>query len=546
MECKRNAIFLLLLIKTILFTSVTLCSGYILQIEGEMDSNVTVYITKRFASSRGIQNLSCRIYLPYSIEMGISTQIISNMRKSFTPYPTEVREFADEYGNKGVELKWNKEIRLGQVDFQFNTRVYSHFSTITSNTPFPITVNPEYKKYLKSTELSPAYDPLINQLGRKLCENKTSQLEVVNAVFLWLDSNIKLSNSPEHDTRYDALTVLKLGEGNEKGIANLAVSLFKGMGIPARVVYGISFQKEFKINTDIDNYFFNMPNSERYWIEVLFPDVGWVVYDPRGVHFSRTSRLISISYGPDTDYVQDSWNFGHTEYELQYEFIYDIKGDEVNINFAGLMSIPENRIVLRPQIEAPLPSNELFYRVTHTEYFPLKEELADNMTGMVLYNSDISTHIDLDATRNLIYAQRFLLSFPLKLEEIKLALIKFGDEGRIWIDVFNDNEGKPGKRLFRSYSIDSIRLRFMMIENPWLSFPFGGTSVTTLLPGYYWFALRSSGSCIFNWFASEGNVVGESTDTRFMDVSQKQPQWNNILNADLNFQITGTRVKVTE
>jgi len=546
MKSKRKTLLLLLFIIILFFISSTFCSGYILQVEGEMDSNVTVYITKRFASVMGTQNLTSKIYLPYSTEIGIYTQVISNMHKTFTPYPTEVQEFTDEFGNKGVELLWSKEMRLGQVDFQFNTRVYSHFSTITSNAPFPNTVNPEQKKYLKSTELAPSYDPLINQLGRKLCENKTSQLEVVNAVFLWLDSNIKLSNNPEDMKQYDALTVLKKRSGSEKGIANLTASLFKSMGIPVRVVYGISFQKEFSVNTDKEKYVFNMPNNERFWTEVLFPDVGWVSYDPRGIHFSRTSHLISISKGPDTDYVQDIWNFGNTEYEIQYEFIYDIISDEVSLTLVGLSSIPEERIVIRPQVEASLPSIVTFPKFTTPEVSSLKQELSEGLTGMVTYNSNISPHIDLVATRNLVYAQRFKLFFPLKIKEIKLALIKFGDEGRIWIDVFNDNEGKPGKRLFRSYSIESLRLRFMMIENPWLSFPFGGKSVTTLPPGYYWFALRSSGTCIFNWFASEGNVIGESMDTRYMNVSLKQPNWDNILNADLTFQLIGTREKEVE
>ena len=87
----------------------------------------------------------------------------------------------------------------------------------------------------------------------------------------------------------------------------------------------------------------------------------------------------------------------------------------------------------------------------------------------------------------------------------------------------------------------SGRYDVIMMDNPWLGFPVGKKTDTYLEKGNYWVALRSSGSTIFNWFASCGNVLGTSSYTRFRDVSLKNSLWNNILNFDLTFQIMGTR-----
>jgi hypothetical protein len=69
----------------------------------------------------------------------------------------------------------------------------------------------------------------------------------------------------------------------------------------------------------------------------------------------------------------------------------------------------------------------------------------------------------------------------------------------------------------------------------------GKKTDTYLEKGSYWIALRSSGSTIFNWYASSGNVIGSAHDTRFRDVSLKNSHWNNIMNFDLTFQVFGNK-----
>ncbi len=514
----------------------------IITVEGEMKSSVTAYLTRRFSSYSETKNLSYRMFLPASQTEGIHTQTIDRLRKSFTPYPTETKEFVDEYGNSGIDMVWNKEIHIIQTDLQFSANVFSNFYAVDSSAPYPVAADDRFKPYLNSTELSPSNDFMINYIGRSISYGLEREVDVVKNVFIWFDENIRMSNDAETMKNYDALSVLKMRRGDERGLCNLAASIFKGLEIPARIVYGISFQQEIPIETEDETYFYDYPNDEKLWLEVYFPDLGWIPYDPVGTHFGTVSHVIKFSVGPDSDYAIDHWEVEIGDIVEFKEFIFDIRVDTVDLNVRKLDAGGAHRIIMSPAVEG-------FRAYTKEPELDVgqpargKEAVVGqtDAEGVIVQNSDLTRRLDVVATQNRVYAQRFTVEFPFTVIEIQLPLIKFADEGRIWLEVYSDADGKPGDVLFKTYSIHSPRIRFMMMDNPWLSFPVGQNTEAFLQKGSYWIALRSSGSTIFNWFASCGNVMGTGSDTRFRDVSLKNSQWNNVLNFDLTFQIMGTR-----
>jgi len=549
---KRPYTLLLFLIFSVLVGFCALCGsayGEVLFIKGEMNSSVTAYVTKRITSYTGTKNLSYRLYYPDSISSGLWTQKITGLYKSFTPYPTDVEEFVDEYGNNGALLSWNKDIRIVQLDLQFKAQIYSNFYPVSSNAPFPVILEAPQEIYLGSAALAPSNDFIINYIGRTLSKDLYREVDVVNSVFLWIDRNIGLSSNPEAASDHSALSVLKQREGDEEGISNLACSILKGLGIPARVAYGISFQKEIPIVTPDETVIFDLPNKERYWVEVFFPDFGWSSYDPHGIYLGLLSHVIKMAHGPDSEYAAEVWNVEKGESNLFKEFIFDIKSDEVSVEFKKYGDEELGKLVLSPPVqdlssyseEPNLGLDALKpYREEATREAPAPQATAGEEKDFFLANIDISRNLDIAATRNRVYAQRFTVDSPVNLTEVRLPLIKFSDDGRIWVEIFTDSDGMPGQKLFRTYTIRSTVIRHMMEDNPWIAFPVGKTTESGLLPGTYWIALRSSGDCIFNWYASEGNVVGGSKDTRFMDVSLKKHHWNSVMNYDMNFQIVGS------
>jgi transglutaminase-like putative cysteine protease len=533
---------LLLLAMGLLITSSHMSRAELITVQGEMDSSVTAYLTRRFSSYSTTKNLTYRMYLPASQTEGLHTQTISRLRKSFTPFPTETREFVDEYGNSGIDLIWNKEIRIIQLDLQFTAQVFSNFYPIDSNAPYPMATDERFKPYLVSTDLSPSNDFMINYIGRSLAYGLNREVDVVKNVFLWLDDTIKMAKNAQTQENHDALSVLKLQQGDERGICNLASSIFKGLGIPARVVYGISFQQEIGLETEQGRYLFDFPNDEKLWLEVYFPDLGWISYDPVGMHFGTVSHVVRFSVGPDSDYPADRWDIEQGDIIEFKEFIFDIRADNINLQPHQLDATGSNRIILSAAVKDFKPYTkepELEVGRVLDENENEEEQSPPAQADVLMQNSDITSRLDIVATQNRIYAQQITVDDPLVLTEVQLPLIKFSDEGRIWLELYSDENGKPGKVVFKTFSIHSPRIRFMMMDNPWLSFPVGSKTDSFLDSGAYWIALRSSGSCIFNWFASCGNVVGASHDTRFRDVSQKGSGWDNILNFDMTFQLIG-------
>ena len=513
--------------------------GNVMYIQGEMNSRVTVYVTKRISSYSGAKGLVCRLFYPESYSSGLCTQKITGLYKTFTPYPTGVQEFVDEYGNRGAVLSWEDEVRIVQLDLQFKADLYSNFYPVLSNAPYPVILDNPQAAYLESTELVPSDDFIINYIGRTLSRELYREVDVVQSIFLWLDRNIGLLSSD--DTKSSALVVLKRRIGDEQGICNLACALLKGLGIPARVAYGISFQQEIPVNTPGETVVYDLPNGERYWVEVFFPDLGWAAYDPHGIYLALPSHVIKLAHAPDSHLASEKWNTLEGDFVLFKEFIYDIKSDETSLSFVDSSEINVDKLVLSP----PVKDLAVYAIEPDLSLEPLESEEGEGRTdsGVILpENTDISRKIDIAATRNRVYAQRFTTDRPVRLKEVRLPLIKFSDEGKIWIEIFSDGNGRPSQKLFRTYSINSTVVRHMMEDNPWLVFPVGRKTQADLLPGSYWIALRSSGNCIFNWYASEGNTVGEAADSRFMDVSLKKPHWNNILNYDLNFKINGEPV----
>ena len=529
-----------------LFVAFLVCSARelsaeLITVQGEMNSTLTAYLTRRLSSYSETKNLSFRMYLPASQTEGLHTQTITKLRKTFNPFPTETRDFVDEYGNSGVELIWNKEIRIIQTDLQFSVQVFSNFYPIDSSAPYPVATDERMKLYLNSTILSPSNDFMVNYIGRSIAYGLNREVDVVRNVFIWIDSHIRLSKEPETQKSYDALSVLKRQKGDERGLCNLAASIFKGLGIPVRVVYGISFQQEIAVDTEGGRYIYDYPNDQKHWLEVYFPDLGWIAYDPVGTHFGTVSHVIKFSVGPDSDFAVDRWEVEQGDLIDFKEFIFDILSDNVKLETLEYNPDGSNRIVLSASVQGFTP----YTKEPELDVGREPDTAGESDTrvpaerGIIVQNSDVTRPLDIVATQNRVYAQRFSIKTPIILAEVQLPLIKFADEGRIWLEIYSDDDGKPGKLLFNTLSIHSPRIRFMMMENPWLSFPVGSKTDSYLAGGNYWIALRSSGNCIFNWYASCGNVIGISDDTRYKDVSLKNPHWNNVLNFDMTFQIIG-------
>ena len=133
------------------------------------------------------------------------------------------------------------------------------------------------------------------------------------------------------------------------------------------------------------------------------------------------------------------------------------------------------------------------------------------------------------------YSQIVVLIEPLKLIKVGLALHKFGGSGQLWIDLMEDNDGKPGEVLSTSdfLTLDQLSVR---PGYDWVDFDFS-KSPPILSPGRYWIGLGFTGSPILNWFYTYGKPVGPVEGTRYKGVYEED--WSGALAYEFNYRVIG-------
>jgi hypothetical protein len=142
-------------------------------------------------------------------------------------------------------------------------------------------------------------------------------------------------------------------------------------------------------------------------------------------------------------------------------------------------------------------------------------------------------------TSNLQYAQIFILDKPVKLQKIGVALNKFGGSGTIWLELYENDNGKPG-----SYAASSKKMSLSQISSKqgyfWEDFDFVNQGLL-LTPDQYWIILKYENSPIVNWFYSYGKPVGPANGTRYKSFVEKN--WDKSLGYEFNYRVVGLTVE---
>ena len=137
------------------------------------------------------------------------------------------------------------------------------------------------------------------------------------------------------------------------------------------------------------------------------------------------------------------------------------------------------------------------------------------------------------------FAQAFRVNRPMALEDVSLAMQKFGGTaGELWLELRTDSGGNPGpivldesRRLATPHLLPFRGYR-------WIVFDFNrGTGGPVIAPGRYWLILRHTGDAIFNWYFTPGTAYGDPDDSRARP--HGQTGWNDILTYRFNFRVSG-------
>lgn len=539
-------------------------------VRGGMGAEIRYELRETITSGDDVRKTTLSFVMPRSFESPTFRQEIRSADVSFAPQPDERNNSEDGRGNRILTAVWNSPPGLIDVRLAVTAVNTTGLDTIETKAPFPLAAVPrEIRDYLGATEQVQSDHARIRSLAGEMTRGVATEFDAVQRLISWVVDHLSYVNPPQ---QYDALYALESGKGNCQNYSHLSAALLRAVGIPTRIINGITMGRPFDVAWQKGVMTFKMGQGRHSWIEVWFPDLGWVPFDPQNSVLFVSSRFIRVEVGVDNNETKNdgllTWTQGRDaarKPRLQETVNADFRKDEVRIRGERESYGPRN-LLLSPQVRAsfqPLAIKPLPPLPVYSE----AEKLAFRFdTPLVYGNLAYPEEVDFafprvtrsaggdafEMRRNFLvetaeyvttnltqYAQVVILQKPVRLEKVGLALHNFGGEGSLWVDIFADRDGKPGPPIAASALVGTEEIS----PRPgyrWVDFDFSREN-TVLLPGAYWIALGFSGSPIINWFYTYGKPVGPVHGTRYKEILQGD--WSGALNYEFNYRIVGRTIR---
>ncbi|HHL39552.1 MAG TPA: transglutaminase domain-containing protein [Deltaproteobacteria bacterium] len=528
-----------------------------LVLEGGMRTTVEVTQERTFAvPGGGLRKLVFRFANPASFDSRTVRQRTGDYRLDFSPRPLSVETETDRFGNSFTVATWRDVKGEVRVTGRFMTELRIGLAPLSSSAPFPLDaarIPADVRTFLAPTKLVQSDAEEIGALARRLTDGAGSEEAAVMALLNWVVDNIRYKTPIP---AYDALWTLRKGHGNCQNFSHLSMALLRSVGVPARMVGGLSLGKTWKVPLEKGSLVQSIGQGGHAWIEVWYPDLGWLAYDTQQSHLFVSPRHIKQTVGLDSMDINDSWRASPVLPPFSEEVSADYRSDTIEISLKKRTASPDSYIVTteleaaaggpaerpRPRRRPPAVKRPKRPAGTPVEFgnmdFPslldLYVKLKDSETGYRTLDKETAEYL----TKDHSLAQAFEIEEPILLDRVSLALHKFGGRlGSLWIDIVEDDGGKPGLQGVRSYPLSLDTVSYYG-GYKWFDFTFAkDPSERPLLgPGRYWIIPRRSEDAIVNWFYIPGNPYGTADDTRS---TTRGLDWSDVLNYDFNFRVSG-------
>lgn len=268
-------------------------------IKGDMASTIHYELQNQITAGDSMRKLMLRFVVPESFDSPTYKQQISNIKVNFSPEAEGKTTTTDARGNKIIEASWHTIPKIINATISFDARTNTGLKPIQSSAPFPLVSTPGHlNDYLQGSEQVQTNDPAIQKLSVKLTKGVKTQFEAVQKVVSWVVDHVRYVNPP---VQYDALYSLQTGKGNCQNYSHLTAALLRNAGVPVRIVNGVTMNQPFDVFWEKGTLTFKMGQGRHSWVEIWFPDLGWVPYDPQNMQFFISNRFVRIEVGVDNN-----------------------------------------------------------------------------------------------------------------------------------------------------------------------------------------------------------------------------------------------------
>lgn len=297
----------LIILSILLVLTAGSASAKTLMLEGRLDSSIAMRQQMEFAVDKGtVQTFTFRFALPADYRSKSVSQSVDTLKLDMNPQPNSSTVEQDRFGNSFRKVVWENTDKDIRINLNYTANIRSELSAMESRTPFPVgKISGSDALYLKATEMVQSDSSTIADLARRLTAGAKNEYEAVSAITNHVTDAIKYTFNPP---KYDALYTLETKSGNCQNFAHLSIALLRSVGIPARIVGGITLKDIWKVPIDNKNSIVQgMGQGGHAWMEIYFPDLGWLPYDPQQSRQFTSSRHIKQTHGLDSRDINDTW-----------------------------------------------------------------------------------------------------------------------------------------------------------------------------------------------------------------------------------------------
>lgn len=262
------------------------------------------------------------------------------------------------YKNNG----YSQEVIFSNQDFT-EIKTYAYCEDLKSEITFPIKYKfPSWlQPFLQPDKGIQSTDPDIISQTKQVIKGSKYQYEAVQKILRWINDNITYNLDPKGPRT--AVEVLREKKGFCIGYSNLAVAMLRSAGIPCRNVHGIHLDSESLSSGDEYIPLSLKGVTLHRWIEVYYPDVGWVFSDPKFSTNFIGANYIFLAH-------QDGWETFPAEFlegvSIKIESnIYNLKNLDWSENGEGILLVRPSRFQRKTGlVDVWIMNNELDMQIT--------------------------------------------------------------------------------------------------------------------------------------------------------------------------------------